>query len=86
MRLIELEVGAFFRRPSWSENAIGELVGEPVAIHGLATIQVHVCPSGATPRASTRRSRLATDNEMAYEGWLVVDRPPWLRTGGSGDS
>jgi hypothetical protein len=84
MRLIELEVGTWFRSAFWSENAVALLVEEPRAEHGLASIWVHN-KHPSVRRPSSMRSRLASDREMQSDEWVVVERPDWVTdTGGSG--
>jgi hypothetical protein len=78
MRLLELEVGSWFRSPRWSENAVGELVEEPRVEHGLALIHVH-CRQPIPERPSSRRSRLASSAEMEREDWVACERPQWVR-------
>jgi hypothetical protein len=89
MRLIELEVGSWFRSPRWSENAVGELVEEVKAEHGLCRIHVH-CRQPIPTRPSSMRSRLASVREMEAGDWEPCERPGWVTpqncVGGSGGS
>jgi len=83
MRLIELEVGSWFRSPRWSENAVGEMVEEPRVEHGLARIHVH-CRQPLPNRPSSMRARLASVREMESDEWVTCERPPWVScVGGS---
>jgi hypothetical protein len=86
MRLIELEVGTWFRSPSWTLNAVAQLVEEPRAEHGLACIQVHRRLDADLPAEHTAtRARLATVKEMDFAEWYACERPSWIsEVGGSG--
>lgn len=81
MRIIEMEIGTFFRSPRWSENAVAQLVEEPKAEHGLAMIHVH-CRNPAHGRHSNMRSRMCNVREMETDEWVVLQcAPVWVTAG-----
>ncbi len=77
MRLIELEVGSWFRSPRWSENAVAELVEEPDLVVGLVRIHVHQRHPVLT-RPSCLRARLVSEAEMMRDDWVLCERPEWV--------